>query len=111
MSRSSPSPPAPNNVFPMMLEGTIAGLAAAVVATRVRDLDRMVSRHTKLEIAVDGEPQDIALVDLAVSTDRFVGARAIWDMSTIHELFLDESRTCQHRTVGHRGPAANNGSG
>ena len=77
-----------NNVFPMMLEGTIAGLAAAVVATRVRDLDRMVSRHTKLEIAVDGEPQDIALVDLAVSTDRFVGARAIWDMSTIHELFL-----------------------
>ena len=84
-----------NNVFPMMLEGTTAGLAAGVVATTPSDRNRMVTRHTRLEVEVDGELRDIALVDLAVSTDRFVGARAIWDMSTIHELFLTRAEpTC-----------------
>ncbi len=77
-----------NNVFPMMLEGTVAGLAAGVVATGLADVERSVSRHTRLEVFFDGELKDIALVDIAVSTERFVGARAIWDMATVYELFL-----------------------
>lgn len=77
-----------NNVFPTMLEGTIAGMAAGVVATGRADPHRSSIKHNRLEVFVDGEYRDMALVDVAVSTERFVGARAIWDMSTLHQLFL-----------------------
>ena len=77
-----------NNVFPTMLEGTIAGMAAGVVATGQADPERASIHHSRLEIYVDDEYRDMALVDVAVSTERFVGARAIWDMSTLHQLFL-----------------------
>ncbi len=77
-----------NNVFPTMLEGTIAGMAAGVVATGAADLNSATIRHSILEVHVDGQYRDMALVDVAVSTERFVGARAIWDMSTLHQLFL-----------------------
>ena len=77
-----------NNVFPAMVEGTIAGLAAGVVAGGRVDPAKTVADHTRLEIHVDGELRDIALVDLAVSKERFVGSRAIWNIDTVHELFL-----------------------
>ena len=80
-----------NNVFPDMTDGTIAGLAAGVVATGVADPADVTSRHTRLEALIDDELRDIALVDLAVSTERFVGGRAVWDMTTIDELFLTRS--------------------
>ena len=77
-----------NNVFPRMMEGTIAGLAAGAVASGKVNPDKATTRHTRLEVYLDGDLRDIALVDLAVSRERFVGARAIWDISTLHELFL-----------------------
>ena len=77
-----------NNVFPRMTEGTVAGLAAGVVARRLVDLDKTTTRSKRLEILIDGSLKDIALVDAAVSRERFIGARAIWDMDTIHEIFL-----------------------
>ena len=82
-----------NNVFPDMTDGTIAGLAAGVVATGVVDSADVTSRHTRLEVLIDGELRDIALVDLAVSTERFVGGRAVWDMTTLDELFLTRSES------------------
>ena len=36
--------------------------------------------------------RDIALVDVAVSKERFVGARAIWDTATLHEVFIAGAR-------------------
>ena len=77
-----------NNVFPAATEGTVAGLAAGLVARRVVDVDRVTTRPNVIELRVDGGPADVALVDVAVSRERFVGARAIWDMGTVHELFL-----------------------
>ena len=77
-----------NNVFPMMIEGTLAGLAAAVVARGVVGGDGVIVPSKRVEVYVDGEFRDIALVDMAVSTERFVGSRAIWDMSTVHEVVL-----------------------
>ena len=80
-----------NNVFPAATEGTVAGLAAGLVACEAVDVDRVTERPNILELQVDGKPADVALVDVAVSTERFVGARAIWDMSTVHELFLSRA--------------------
>ncbi len=77
-----------NNVFPEMTEGTLAGLAAGVVARRIVHMEQATSPTKRLEVHVDGALHDIALVDVAISKERFVGARAIWDMDTVHELYL-----------------------
>lgn len=77
-----------NNVFPEMVEGTIAGLAAGVVACGMVALEDATAASKRLEISVDGEMKDIALVDVAISKERFVGSRAIWDVDTVDELFL-----------------------
>ncbi len=79
-----------NNVFPQMLEGTVAGLAAGLYARHATLLDKVVLPTKRLEIWRDGVLRDIALVDVAVSTQQFVGARALWDVSDIQELFLTQ---------------------
>jgi len=77
-----------NNVFPAMVEGTLAGIAAGLVAQGRLPLDRVATVSKILEIHVDGEYQDLALVDVALSRERFVASRAIWDLSTLYEVFL-----------------------
>ena len=77
-----------NNVFPVMAEGTLAGLAAGIVARGLVPPQEATLPSKRLEVYVDGALRDIALVDVAISTERFVGARAIWDMSTVHALYL-----------------------
>jgi predicted polyphosphate/ATP-dependent NAD kinase len=79
-----------NNVFPQMLEGTVAGLAAGFYARYTTQMDRVVLPTKRLEIWQNGALQDIALVDVAVSAQQFVGARALWDASGIQELFLTQ---------------------
>jgi predicted polyphosphate/ATP-dependent NAD kinase len=69
-----------NNAFPEMREATIAGLAAGLFS------DQLV-REPALEITTD-EVTDLALVDVAVSSQRFVGARALWSADSIAELFV-----------------------
>ena len=71
-----------------MVEGTIAGLAAGVVARGDVDLEEVTTASKALEVHVDGQFRDLALVDVAVSKERFVGARAIWDVDTLHEVYL-----------------------
>ena len=77
-----------NNVFPVMVEGTTAGMAAGLVASGTVPLEDASVRSKTLAVIVDGEDRDIALVDVALSKERFVATRAIWDMNTIYEVFL-----------------------
>ena len=77
-----------NNVFPVMVEGTMAGMAAALVARRDVDLADVAVPSKVLNIIIDGEARDIALIDVALSRERFVASRAIWDMNTVFEVFL-----------------------
>ncbi len=80
-----------NNVFPYMIEGTIAGLAAGVVALRIVDSDRVIRRTKRLEIERDGRMIDIALIDAAVYDDVFLGSRAVWDISKVREIVLTQA--------------------
>ncbi|MCI0780272.1 MAG: NAD(+)/NADH kinase [Chloroflexi bacterium] len=77
-----------NNVFPTNVEGTLAGLAAGLLVQGHLDLEQVSVVSKLLEVHVDGEYRDMALVDVALSRERFVATRAIWDMSTIFEVFL-----------------------
>jgi predicted polyphosphate/ATP-dependent NAD kinase len=76
-----------NNVFPTFLEGTIAGMAAGLVA-RGLEGKRAVQRAPRLEVHVDGVAVESALVDVVASSLPFVGARALWDMSVVREVVL-----------------------
>jgi predicted polyphosphate/ATP-dependent NAD kinase len=75
-----------NNVFPTMVEGTLAGLAAGLVARGLAD--HAVQRVPCLEIHRPDTPVDVALIDAAVYDERFIGARAVWDSTRILELVL-----------------------
>jgi predicted polyphosphate/ATP-dependent NAD kinase len=79
-----------NNAFPQMIEGTVAGLAAGLYARDPGRFDRVVVPTKRLEIWRQGELHDIALVDVAVSAQQFVGARALWDVESLQEVFLTQ---------------------
>src|SRR5688572_3552506 len=51
-----------NNVFPQIIEGTIAGLAAGLYAHHAPQLERVILPTKRLEIWCDGTLRDIALV-------------------------------------------------
>jgi len=74
-----------NNVFPFMVEGTTAGLAAGVIA-RGEGEKACIKRAKQLNILRKGKVLDIALVDVAVSSDAFVGSRALWEVSKIRQV-------------------------
>jgi predicted polyphosphate/ATP-dependent NAD kinase len=75
-----------NNVFPAVREATIAGLAAGLVATGLVPAEGATTRAKLLEVRT-GDRTETALVDIAVSTERHVGARAVWDPATVTQLF------------------------
>ncbi len=77
-----------NNVFPTMVEGTLAGLAAGLAAQGSLDMSQAVIVSKTAAVYVDGEYRDMALVDVALSRERYVATRAIWDLTTVDEVFL-----------------------
>ncbi len=81
-----------NNVFPRMVEGTLAGLAAGLVATGVArnrpGLPRVIRRAPRLEVQIDGMAADSALIDVVSSSQSWIGARALWEPSHLREIVL-----------------------
>ena len=75
-----------NNVFPVVREATIAGLAAGLVATGAVPRADALTRAKVLEVRAGGRVET-ALVDVAVSTQAHVAARAVWDPATLTQLF------------------------
>ena len=87
-----------NNAFPVMIEGTLAGLAAAVVARRipgVREAGMRLAR--RLDVFRNGELIDFALVDVVAYNERFAGSGAIWDPAKIRTVVLSRP---QPGTIG-----------
>jgi predicted polyphosphate/ATP-dependent NAD kinase len=80
-----------NNVFSTMLEGTVAGLAAGLISRKMVDMQMVTYGAKRLEVYVDGQMTDIALVDVANCTDLFIGSRAVWDPERIREIVLTRS--------------------
>ena len=75
-----------NNTFPAVREATIAGLAAGFVATGRVAAGGVTTRVKLLEVRV-GDRAETALIDVAVSTERHVATRAVWDPATLTQLF------------------------
>ncbi|WP_028582599.1 ATP-NAD kinase family protein [Desulfogranum japonicum] len=87
-----------NNVFPFMIEATIAGLAGGLIASGQVSPEQGCFRPTCLEILnEDGSVRDIALVDAAVHTDTYIGSKAIWSLDQVSQIFLTR---CRPDTIG-----------
>ena len=85
-----------NNVYPTLMEGTVAGMAAAAAAL-MPEPRRCCIRDKRIEVRVNGELRDIALIDAVVSDDYFAGARAIWDAERMR---LIVASRCHPATIG-----------
>ncbi len=76
-----------NNVFPSFVEGTLAGIAAGLIAGGQAG-EGTIRRVPWLEVLVDGKVREQALVDVVASTLPFVGTKAIWDLELVREVVL-----------------------
>ena len=77
-----------NNVFPSTVDGTTAGVAAALVAGGAVALDDVGRQAKRVALRIDDPDRDVivhecALVEAALVDTAFVGARAVNDPSTI----------------------------
>jgi len=75
-----------NNVVPTPVEGTVAGAAAALLATGVVDVDEVTARHGMVEAVVaeaDGEQTVRGLATVGVVDQAFVGTRAVLDVEDV----------------------------
>jgi predicted polyphosphate/ATP-dependent NAD kinase len=81
-----------NNAFPRFLESTLAGLAAGHYAVRHLPRDELTLPTKRLNVYRNGTLEDVALVDVAVCDYQFIGARALWEVHRLKELFLTQGR-------------------
>ncbi len=78
-----------NNAFPEHREPTITGLAVGLAATgRIPESVAFTLNKLLCVKINDGERSDIALVDVVVSTERYIGARALWRTDNLREIFV-----------------------
>lgn len=76
-----------NNAFPEMREPTITGLAIGLAVTGKVPSSTALRSNKRLEVHIN-ERCEIALVDVAIVRERFVGARAVWKADSLRELFV-----------------------
>jgi predicted polyphosphate/ATP-dependent NAD kinase len=78
-----------NNAFPELREATVAGMATGLVATGRLGGDGLLRREKQLEVSLnEGATRDSALVDVAVTTEPWVGARALWRAEALSEALV-----------------------
>ena len=73
-----------------MIEGTLAGIAAGILATSDYPRSQTMRQKPRLEIYRDGALLDIALIDIVVTDDSYVGAKAVWEYDCLKEIFLSQ---------------------
>ena len=77
-----------NNVFPRLVEPTTAGAAAGLVASGAVALAEVAQRAKCVRVAIDGEPDDLALVDAAFLVGDHVGNLMPFEPEKLRALVL-----------------------
>lgn len=81
-----------NNAYPEMRESTLMGLAAGLYASGRIPPERALAYNKRLDVALnDGRADarhDIALVDVAIAREQYIGAKALWKTESLAALYL-----------------------
>ncbi|GAB6137852.1 ATP-NAD kinase family protein [Halanaerobaculum tunisiense] len=83
-----------NNVFPLMIEGTCAGMAAGAFTKLGPDEQMQASApFNLLKIYINGKQEDIALIDAVVVKKSYIGTRALWNLEALEEIFTTRGKS------------------
>lgn len=77
-----------NNAFPEHREPTITGLATGLAVSGKVPADVAFQSNKRIDIQIGDALRDIAIVDVAIVTERFVGAKALWKPENFRELYV-----------------------
>lgn len=80
-----------NNVYPQFWEGTTVGIAASYIAKKGSD---NLHRGKRIEVFINGEFRDIALIDAAVTDLPYVGSKVVQEIENISEIIVTECSPC-----------------
>jgi len=72
-----------NNVFPVFSEATVAGAVLGLLGAGRLSADDVALPVKVIDIDVEGESPDIALIDAVITSDDFIGARALLDADSL----------------------------
>ena len=86
-----------NNVFPSLVEPTVAGAAAGLVAKNLVDLDSVAPRSKMVHLTFADGSEDVALIDVATLANDFVGNRMPVDPNNLRQLLVT---TAKPDTIG-----------
>jgi NAD kinase len=77
-----------NNVFPFLIEATVAGAAAGVIATGAVKMEEVSMSQKIIHVEIENEAPDLALIDAVLVAERFVGSRALLDADSLRSALL-----------------------
>ncbi len=77
-----------NNAFPEIREATVAGIAAGLLAMEKVRAGDVITRNKVMHVELDNGVHEIALIDLCVSSECWIGTRALWQPESLRELFV-----------------------
>ena len=77
-----------NNVYPLTVEPTIAGMVAALGARGLLPQDLLCQRSKIAKLTIDTRLQDIGLIDVVRLEDDFVGNYRPFDSTKVREMVL-----------------------
>ncbi|CBS86096.1 ATP-NAD kinase family protein [Azospirillum lipoferum] len=78
-----------NNAFPEHREPTITGLATGLAVTGRVPPHIAFAANKRIDVSLNGGAvTDMALVDVALVTERYIGARALWRTENFRELYV-----------------------
>lgn len=103
-----------NNAFAQRVDPTAAGLAAALYATDPGGFTADVRRVPRWRVTATGHPEETALVDVALVSDEWIGAHAVWDPGRLIEAVVvhaDPAVPGLAGVAGMAGPATGTGTG
>lgn len=75
-----------NNVYPQFWEGTTVGIAAAYIAKN--GIEYPLYRGKQIEIMINGELSDIALVDAVMTDLPYIGSKVVTDPHNVKEVIV-----------------------
>ena len=80
-----------NNAFPSFVEPTVAGAACGLLVTGTVPLAEHSQPAKIVRIEVDGDHDDVALVDAVVVDDPYVGSLELFDPATLRMVILSRA--------------------
>lgn len=76
-----------NNAFPQMIEPTVAGAAAGFAVGGGVPLEQLIAYQSLvIDVDIEGIPDDVALVDVAVLRGTTGGGPTVWSVSGVDQI-------------------------